>query len=267
MGCELIAILLFRAIWAQPLPSAIHDQCWEAAAWWFAMHRDSCLMVEMATPIGPLPFVLTVIHEWRPENDPEAAGRVEGKSRPHFPAALRVGDREIPFLFEVRGGDGTGFATVQLTDPAGSVVLTGYGSGSCTTPSVLPRHFLRHGTWKSLRLSVVQISFADERFAGTGGPEPVAKFAGQWRALAGDSAEVAILLIQEGRPDIVQVTGTDGETLACDSRIEGDFFRASHFDGNRAILLRGRLQDDGTLAGEWWDSARGLISWTGTREE
>lgn len=272
MGYGLIAILVYRALWTQePLPTDMHDLSWVAAEVWFHSHPESHLRVELETPIGPLPFVLTVAHDGRPNPDgpaePDEDGWTAGRAEPYFPATLRVGPEAVPYRFHVRGGGYAGPSRAWLRDESGSLVLTGYGSGSCTTPSVLPRHFLLSGTWKALELSVVQVASVDERFVPMDTVGTPGDFSGRWRVSGvGSGWDGMELQTPDGVLVVADVTGLDGAAFRCEGRVDGDLMRISYFDGGRAVLVRGWLRGDGTLAGEWWDSERGVVSWTGVRE-
>lgn len=99
-------------------------------------------------------------------------------------------------------------------------------------------------------------------------PIAVARYEGRWRILAPDGTA--------GLLDLSALRDASGLVGMC-SAFTGEFFLGGHadaeglrltfFDGERAVAVRGRLMEDGTLAGEWWDSDRGLVTWTGTREE
>lgn len=99
-------------------------------------------------------------------------------------------------------------------------------------------------------------------------PVAVARYEGRWRILAPDGTA--------GLLDLSALRDASGLVGRC-STFTGEFFLGGHadadglrltfFDGERAVAVRGRLMDEGTLAGEWWDSERGLVSWTGDRQE
>lgn len=275
MDCGLIAILVLRALWAQePLPTEMHDLSWGASNRWFVTHPMSHLRVELETPIGPLPFVLTVWHDFRfnpDEPDEPEAFDVEhwnaGRGQPHFPATVRVGMESVAFKFHIRGGGSAGSSRAWLRTEEGALVLAGYGSGSCTSPSALPRQFLREGTWENLRLSVVQVATADERFTPVDDAGPPGDFPRHW-VISVDDAYWGVMLMQKpvGALAVADVIGPDGKASRCEGRIDGDDARVSFFDGSRAALIHARKQTDGTLLGEWWDSEWGWVSWTAERK-
>lgn len=265
----LIAILVVRGLGLlDPLPSDMHDQFWDHAILWAAMHPVSHLRAEFDTPAGPLPFVLTVSHRWEKSPDePGEDGSNANKALPYSPALIRNGSDTIPYRFHIRGGDATGSARAWLRDDDGSLQLTGYGSGSCTTPSVLPRHFFRFGTWKTHHLKAVQVTSADERFMPLETAGPPAAFAGRWLVAAdGAAAGVMEFRTTATQPATGDIIGTDGAVTRCEGRVDGDLLRLSSFDGKRAVLLRARMGEDGSLKGDWWDSERGLVTWTGQRD-
>lgn len=273
MGYGLIAILVFRTLGSlDSLPADFHDDSWVAAELWFKTHPASHLRVELNTPLGPLPFVLTVSHDGRSSPDgPDEDGWNANKAAPYFPATMRVGADTIPYRFHVQGGGYGGPSQAWLRDEDGSLVLAGYGSGSCTTPSILPRQFLLYGNWKTLDLSAVQVASADERFAPVeahdtpGTPE---LFEGRWTVSA-DGSAIGVLDLRETSGALIVGEAGDpgGDVMPCEGRIDGDLLRLSSFDGERARLVHARMCEDGTIQGEWWDADRGLVSWTAVREK
>jgi len=78
---------------------------------------------------------------------------------------------------------------------------------------------------------------------------PPAKIAGEWEAHATAPREIAwqFLVEQTGsdiKGTILRVDGDDGTLVG---RIDGKHFSMSHFSGDRAVLIEGDVQDDGTL--------------------
>lgn len=266
MGHGLIAVLVFRTLGSLgSLPTDFHDISWPASELWFNAHAASHLRLELQTPLGPLPFVLTVSHDRRQAPDgPDGYGWSANTASPYFPATMQVGLETIPYRFHFQSGGYGGPSQAWLRDAHGSLVLAGYGSGSCTTPSILPRQFLWYGNWKTLEVNTVQIASVDERFTPVNAAGAPGDFSGHWLvAVDGSAWGVMELLDRDGGLAIAEVIGRDDTVTYCEGRIDGDLLRVSYFDGHRAVLVHARIEADGRLRGEWWDWHQGVVSFTG----
>lgn len=99
-------------------------------------------------------------------------------------------------------------------------------------------------------------------------PAAVPGYGGRWRVQATDGAS-ALLELHAFRDasGLLGVCSTFTGHLELIGHADADGLRLTYFDGERAIAVRGRINDYGTLAGDWWDSRRGLLTWTAERED
>lgn len=96
-----------------------------------------------------------------------------------------------------------------------------------------------------------------------------APFAGRWRLQLDGIPEPLTGSIRVGEytgQALATFAGPRGEEQLL-GRVDGNRLRVAVFDGTRAALCTATMRDDGTLAGDWWDSQRGLLTWTAVRED
>lgn len=99
-------------------------------------------------------------------------------------------------------------------------------------------------------------------------PAEAVRYAGRWRIRAGDgTAGILDLSMQRDNSALYGFCSTLMGGFMLGGHADSDGLRLAFFDGKRAVAVRGRLGDDGTLSGEWWDWQRGVVTWTGERAE
>lgn len=118
---------------------------------------------------------------------------------------------------------------------------------------------------EAYRLSFRATHGEDYRFIQTANAEPE-DFDGQWEVyFEGDSLLSVGIFEQQG----VQVTGsfltTTGDYRFLEGNIEGNTMMLSAFDGEHAFLFEARLQDDGSLQGDFWSGKSFHTTFTGVR--
>jgi thiol-disulfide isomerase/thioredoxin len=106
-----------------------------------------------------------------------------------------------------------------------------------------------------------------EREANGPPPLPPGSVEGRWSvAFEGEAAPAVALLKQEPSGE---VTGTiltvTGDYRYLEGVIEGNQLSLSTFDGSHAYLFQARLQQDGTLDGDFWSYGKWGQTWTAHR--
>lgn len=215
-------------------------------------------IVQIQTPAGPIDFRLVVL----------PSGPVRISMPPHWQFDdIRMPGNEIDRIFSDWHRDrqitiqflGGADLTLQQEEAGGS---TGYWTAPATA-NVAP--YLR-ATSSSTRGGVrVDHAPAPDRDGGNAGPG--AGFVGRWRIhTATSSAVLDLYATRDGSGLFGTVSALTG-SIELGGHADSDGLRLTFFDGERAVAVRGKLEDDGTISGEWWDSQRGTVSWRGARDE
>jgi len=237
-GCRCLAVLVLT------LPGVAQGRVADErpAAFWHGTWR-----AWLDSPGGPLPFGLVL----------EPGGRgflVNGAERIAVPWEGTDGGLRValpPY-------------DAQLTGAWGGEELTGQwvkrrGAGK---QSALPLH--------AVRVADGADAAAPPRFAPPKGPDgarAAALFAGTWRVVFGSDPHAAVGTFAQRGPH--EVTGTfrtalgDYRYLAGDRY--GDTLRLSCFDGAHAFLFVARLEEDGSLRGDFWSADNWHEPWRAVR--
>jgi hypothetical protein len=192
-------------------------------------------------PGGELPVGLEI------ERDGAALALVlvNGPERtPPAPVAV-TGDR----LTATLPGGGTLSATVRGDELTGEVVL----AGPQGQRQALPLRARRGEAWR----------FHAQPLTDN------ADVAGRWALGYGETAAAPTAVAestQSFEQVVVRLRSGTGENWTLAGEIHGEELALSRFDGERALLLRGRLQEDGRLDGELWSAAAGARRFTATRD-
>lgn len=103
---------------------------------------------------------------------------------------------------------------------------------------------------------------------GPGTPEPLPDISGRWRVHF-ESDEQPAVGVFEQTVDSLRGTflTTTGDYRYLAGRVEDGVYRLSCFDGAHAFLFEARLQDDGTLTGDFWSRDVWHETWTAVRDE
>lgn len=99
---------------------------------------------------------------------------------------------------------------------------------------------------------------------------PAADFSGRWsvRFESSDGAAIGVFAISKLDPETITGTfmTTTGDYRYLAGRVDGDLMRLSTFDGAHAFLFHARMQDDGTIEGDFWSGNWWHETWTATRD-
>ena len=256
------------------------DLDWKFAEAWAAAHPFSYLRVELDSPGGPMPFVLEVESVLSNEAGfvPEHPSDWEVLTIERSFAAKVLNDEErIAGRMAIQGGGYAGPAKGGLGFEQYDSVLSAVGTGSCTTPSVIPQHFFRWGTWTKKRgqkdaemeFVAIPVESPDDRFDVIEDAGKAGAFGGRWSVDFESSDELAIGTFAVDANQIASGTFliTTGDYRYLAGRVDGDLMRLSTFDGAHAFLFHARLQDDGSIEGDFWSGNWHHETWTAVRDD
>lgn len=190
-------------------------------------------------------------------------------------AALETPGGPIPVIVEIEE-DGDGLRAALLNagarSPASSVTLVGrsltleFAHYGARIEAIVTEAGKRlEGTWtrtlrgpEPARLVFHAVHGDAPRFEPAAAPPseaaPVPPIGGRWDVDFADDDDPAIGVFEQHEDGAV--TGTfltpTGDKRHLEGRLDGRELRLSGFDGGQALLVRGRLLDDGSLAGELW---------------
>lgn len=192
-------------------------------------------------PGGELPFGLDL----EQKDDGFSLVLLNGSERTLLGPATLADDR----LAATLPGGGTLSAAVRGRELEGEVVLGSAGSG---TPALPLR--ARHGVhWR----------FREQPLSDN------ADVAGRW-AVRFDGATGPLSAVAEFTQSFEQLSArfrdAGGERPTLVGEVHDDEVALSRFDGEVAVLVRGRIQEDGRLAGDFWSAAGGQRRFTAERD-
>lgn len=97
-------------------------------------------------------------------------------------------------------------------------------------------------------------------------PDSVDRLVGNWLIVAADgsSGTLELRAIRDNWYILGLCTTFAGE-FELAGYASKEEVRLVYFDGEQATAVHGQMNEDGTLSGDWWDSQRGLVAWTGTK--
>jgi len=217
---------------------------------------DRCLYgfyVELDTPGGPLPFKLSYF------NTPHTGTGWDGH--------ISIGQKRTRVVVESPTNSEHDIvvrfphfdSTLQLSGVEDQLM-----TGSWTKT--------RGGTAASLSARSAGSLSDATGFAAIDTDVSPANFDGRWRVNFSGSEEDAIgsfyQIDLEGDPYVMgtfETTTGDYRYLA--GRVDGPYLRLSTFDGAHAFLFHARMQDDGSLKGDFWSGNWHHEEWTAVRDE
>lgn len=93
-------------------------------------------------------------------------------------------------------------------------------------------------------------------------------FTGRWTIRFGSSGEAAVGVFEAGEQGTISgtVLATTGDYRFLSGRVDGDLLRLSKFDGAHAFLFHARMQEDGTIKGDFWSGNWHHDTWTAVRD-
>jgi thiol-disulfide isomerase/thioredoxin len=245
---------------------------WDRATDWAQQYPVSTLRYELETHGGPLPFVIQFKTQGDLISDPKYS-----EFNYSFDGEIVNGHERIQVVMLGRAGGYSGQSKGMIIFPEYDSSIFGMGTGSCVTPSILPQQFLHSGSWSkkrgsknaSLNLSVHVVESSAERFDLIEDAGKPARFDDRWSVKFESSEDLAV---GEFRVDENQIaTGTfmttTGDYRYLAGRVDGDLMRLSTFDGAHAFLFHARMQDDGTIEGDFWSGNWWHETWTAVRDD
>ena len=107
------------------------------------------------------------------------------------------------------------------------------------------------------------------RFEGWANAGPGGRLSGRWSVDFSSGDDPAVAIFEEGAVDTVSGTflTTTGDYRYLEGTFQGDTLKLSCFDGAHAFLFDAKLQDDGTLAGDFWSRDSWHDTWTARRDD
>jgi len=237
----------------------------KAALDWALANPISYLRVELETPGGPLPFVI------------QSPSKLQSLDWGYgYEIQVLNGDERFESKMVVIAGGDAGPATSEIQFDQYDSFITANGSGDCTRPSLIPQHFLRNGTWSKERGetdAVVEfvaspIDSPDDRFDSVNDAGEPAAYTGRWSVKFDSSDDLAVGSFVVDKNQIATGTflTTTGDYRYLSGRVDGNLMRLSTFDGAHAFLFHARMQDDGTIEGDFWSGNWWHETWTAVRD-
>ena len=237
------------------------------------VHAQSpILRVELDTPGGVLPFMLQVLSD-----DDDVFKRHDVDDRIIWcwrEAEIVNGDERISVM--VGGGSANSPSVGNIQFPAYDSSLSGTGVKGHNDLHT-PLEYMHAGHWEKVRGDqTVSIPYrmkeADsihdrfDRIADVGEP---AAFTGRWSVDYETSDELAIGTFTVDADQIASGTflTTTGDYRYLAGRVDGNLMRLSTFDGAHAFLFHARMQNDGTIEGDFWSGNWHHETWTAVRDD
>ncbi len=242
------------------------DNDWKAAEEWAKSHAVEHLRVELETDGGSLPYILEINTSWQRLN----------RTTYYRLKVINGSEHTQNWLMAYAGGY-AGVAKSSIRFDQYDSIIEATGTGSCTTPSVLPRHHLRWGTWTKKRgdsdavvpFIAVPVDSPDDRFDVIEGVGEPAAFAGRWSVDFDSSDDLAIGTFTVDENQIASGTflTTTGDYRYLAGRVDGNLMRLSTFDGAHAFLFHARMQDDGSIEGDFYSGNWWHETWSAVRDD
>lgn len=219
-------------------------------------HPSHSWIVNLETDGGPLPFQLRY---WDYQTDPGVwAGTVGGVYSNHLDYESQKIDND-PQRIRIEFPH---YDSVLELNPDGENRLSGQWikQRGDSEPAIVPAFAVKTNSPISSFESVENI-------------DNPADFGGRWRVQFSSSEDEAVgSFIQ--LPDIDGVTVISGTILTTtgdygylEGRVDGDLMRLSTFDGAHAFLFHAEMQDDDTIAGDFWAGNWHHETWTAVRDD
>ncbi len=143
--------------------------------------------------------------------------------------------------------------------------------------SWIPSEFMTTGDWAKQRgNAVVKIPYViknaqskDDRFDPIADAGEPTDFTGRWSVDFESSDELAIGTFTVDADQIASGTflTTTGDYRYLAGRVDGNLMRLSTFDGAHAFLFHARMQDDGSINGDFWSGNWHHETWTAVRDD
>jgi hypothetical protein len=275
---EIAALLVLMQVVAVP-PAEAEPEAPPAPALPEIVGWSDPMRVELRTPIGPLPFVVEI-----GRHAVDADAPIREYMQGYYSAARVVNGKDTVIRRDVHV-HATGYVAHEYRDTARSyarIVFPGSGSvlqgsrgPSCVMGNPIA-DYMPLGLWKTeadgvarqMSLTSKRADSEHDRFDVMRNAGPTAPFEGAWVVrLEASEQQGAGLLTLDGRRAIALLITPDGSLRDFGGRVDGDLLRLSYFDGRHAYLIHARLQQDGSLRGEFWEGDWHHEVWTAVRDE
>jgi thiol-disulfide isomerase/thioredoxin len=211
-------------------------------------------IVHLETDGGPIPFRLVLLRR----GDGWMVNILQGETGPEI--GTGSGESGLARVNEYDREEGV--LTVSFPEYDSVLQLEGDISGAMNGHW---RKFRGDGRTATLAASTELIE--DKRSSDAGGGD-AAPFAGRWVvdfALTDDTA-VGVFEVNEEQIATGTFLTTTGDYRYLAGRVDGDLMRLSTFDGAHAFLFHARMQDDGTIEGDFWSGNWHHETWTAVRD-
>lgn len=253
--------------------------------------------VEVITPGGALPFMLHTDEEYIAPGDPDYESRksVVPISPRRGIWFLMNGEERIRRLrskshWETHGSNRSIIGRVsRRTENTTTILFDEYDSQIQWTRWISMEYpgennSRSEGVWRKKRgteyvelpILVTEVDWQvpatdDRRFAEldlAGFDKTADHFTGRWSVSFESAQDLAIGDFEVDSNGIARGTflTTTGDYRYLAGRVDGPFMRLSTFDGAHAFLFHARMQDDGTIAGDFWSGNWWHETWTAERD-
>lgn len=154
--------------------------------------------------------------------------------------------------------------------------LSGSGVSGCEIVGNLVER-MRVGEWFKKRgdayakvsYQMTEVSSVDDRFDPLESSVMPAEFNSRWSVKFDSSEDLAVgeFTVQGNQIATGTFMTTTGDYRYLAGRVDGNLMRLSTFDGAHAFLFHARMQDDGTIEGDFWSGNWHHETWTATRDD
>ncbi len=230
--------------------------------------------VELETPGGPLPFILEVAHAVHHEPYDQYFDFLRA-----MPIRIVNGEEYLVQVNTVSSSGG-GYGgevrrgTIDFNHYDSKLSGTGY-AGCVIFGNFIERMYRgewskkRGGEYATVPYRMIEASSTNDRFDPVTGSGEPAVFNGRWSVDFSSSDDLAIGVFEVDGNQNAQGTfmTTTGDYRYLAGRVDGNLMRLSTFDGAHAFLFHARMQDDGTIEGDFWSGNWWHETWTATRDD
>ncbi len=191
-------------------------------------------------------------------------------------ATIDLQGQQLPFTFEVASEDSSGYQVYLINGEERLLIDDVQFSGDSLIMPMnffdtqiearilgdrLEGHFVKNYA-EGYRLPFSAAYGEDYRFIRAASSQP-ADFGGRWEVFfEGDSLLSVGIFEQQGDEVTGSFLTTTGDYRFLQGNAEGSTMMLSAFDGEHAFLFEARLQQDGSLAGDFWSGQSFHTTWT-----
>ncbi|WPP53183.1 TlpA disulfide reductase family protein [Catalinimonas niigatensis] len=196
-------------------------------------------------------------------------------------AELELQGQKLPFTFEVNQADSMGYEVylingqerlriddVLVQNDSLNMPMSFFDTQirARVDEGKLSGTFIKNYA-EDYRLSFSATHGEDYRFVQSSNQE-AEDFGGKWEVQFEEDSLISVGIFEQQRN---QVTGsfltTTGDYRFLEGDVEGSTMKLSTFDGEHAYLFEARMQEDGSLEGDYWSGKTHHTTWTAKRNE